>query len=148
MCFPFSIPLSETPQSCNIHALLGSSFGANEKCQTHVHPPSVHRSGLSLHLKTRPIAVLQVIYKWYGRCLGALCGAFTHGRQAEEALFTIRQLIDKTSLCTLDTDVAMAYDHVSFDLVEKRPSQKRSASRPYRRVVTGMVPDEVYDETE
>ena len=32
MCFPLSIPLSETAQSCDIHALRGSSSGANEKC--------------------------------------------------------------------------------------------------------------------
>ena len=51
MCFSLSVPLSETAQSCDIHALRGSSFGADEKCQTassHVHPPSGHRSGLSL----------------------------------------------------------------------------------------------------
>ena len=51
MCPTFSVPLSETAQSCDIHALRGSSFGTNEKCQTpssHVHPPSVHRSWLTL----------------------------------------------------------------------------------------------------
>ena len=49
--FSLSIPLSETALSCDIHALRGSSFGADEKCQTassHVHPQSGHRSGLSL----------------------------------------------------------------------------------------------------
>ena len=51
MCLTFSVPLSETAQSCDIHALRGSSIGANEKCQipsSHVHPPSVHRSWLTL----------------------------------------------------------------------------------------------------
>ena len=51
MCLTLSVPLSETAQSCDIHALRGSSFGTNEKCQTpssHVHPPSVHRSWLTL----------------------------------------------------------------------------------------------------
>ena len=79
-----------------------------------------------------PIAVLPVIYKWYSRCLGLLCHdefqnisvfqtAFTPGRQAEEVLFTIRQLVEKNnewkkdiSLCILDTDIAKAYDHVTL----------------------------------
>ena len=49
--FSFSSTLSETAKSCNIHALRGSSLGANEKGQLpslHVHPPSVRRSGLTL----------------------------------------------------------------------------------------------------
>ena len=91
----------------------------------------------------RPIAVLPVIYKWYSRCLGLLCQdelqkvstvqtAFTPGRQAEEVLFTIRQLVEKNnewkkdiSLCVLDTDIAKAYDHVTFELVEKGLTKKR-----------------------
>ena len=51
--FSLSIPLSETARSCDIHALRGSSFGASEKCQTsssHVHPPSVPRSSLSVFI--------------------------------------------------------------------------------------------------
>ena len=90
----------------------------------------------------RPIAVLPVIYKWYSRCLGLLCQdelqnisvfqkAFTPGRQAEEIFFTIRQLVEKniewkkdTSLCILDTDIAKAYDHVTFELVEKGLTKK------------------------
>ena len=41
-------------------------------------------------------------------------------------LFTIRQLVEKNiewkkdiSLCILDTDIAKAYDHVTYGLVEK-----------------------------
>ena len=95
----------------------------------------------------RPIAVLPVIYKWYSRCLGLLCEdelqkisvfqtAFTPGRQAEEVLFTIRQLVEKNnewkkdiSLCILDTDIAKAYDHVTFELVEKG-LQKKGVPKP------------------
>ena len=90
----------------------------------------------------RPIAVPPVIYKWYSRCLGLLCQdelqkvsvfqtAFTPGRQAEEVLFTIRQLVEKNnewkkdiSICILDTDIAKAYDHVTFELVEKGLKKK------------------------
>ena len=41
---------------CDIHALRGSSRGMIEKCQTsssHVHPPSVHRSGLTQCVSVR-----------------------------------------------------------------------------------------------
>ena len=62
-CVSLSVPLSETAQSCDIHALRGSSSGTNEKCQTsssHVHPPSGHRSGLSLVVELLKEATLSV----------------------------------------------------------------------------------------
>ena len=56
----------------------------------------------------RPVAVLPVIYKWYSRRFGLLCQeevqnisvpqkTFTSGRQAEEVLCTIRQLLEKNN---------------------------------------------------
>ena len=64
------------------------------------------------------------------KCLGVQT-AFTPGRQAEEVLFTIRQFVEKNnewrkdiSLCVLDTDIAKAYDHVTFELVERGLTKK------------------------
>ena len=46
-----SFPLSATAQSCDIHALRGSSSRMSEKClisSSHVNPPSAQRSGLNI----------------------------------------------------------------------------------------------------
>ena len=86
--------------------------------------------------KFRPIAILPVLLKLYGIVILLLVGpdpmqrlvapqfAYRRGHQAHEAVFILRQVVEKSKefdmgICIADGDVKKAFDSTTFELVDQ-----------------------------